>query len=84
MSGELITRLSNEINACSKSNGLRQQIPVEFPMYKFYIQGDKVQKRPMQDMLLDVNQGHTSASRTDKERYEIIKRRSTILEKVVF
>ncbi len=80
VNGDLITRLSNEINNINLSSGLCQQIHVEVPMYKYYIQGDKVQRGHMQDMLLlDVNSGQT-AQKSDSERDKVVKRRCTILE----
>ena len=63
---------------CVRNNGLRQAIPVELPMYKFYIQGDKVPKAPMHQTLLDMSQ--IDAKTHDAK----VKRRANILEKVVF
>jgi len=82
VTGELVAKLSNEINLCLKSHGLRQPVPVEVPMYKFYLEGDRVQKRPMQDMLLGVN--NAGSEEGARERDQRIRRRAKILQNVVF
>lgn len=62
---------------CIRNNGLRQPVAVDFPMYKFFINGDKVDKNPMRQTMFDTSQ---IDARNHKEQIE---RRTKILEKIV-